>query len=156
MVDIEQRVQQAMDYFTSGYNCSQSVALAYEDILGIEKDSLATISAPFGGGMGRLREVCGAVSGMFMVAGFVYKANDPKNLEAKKLNYQAVQTLAKQFTDQNGSIVCRDLLGLNVQKEEPTPAQRTQEYYKKRPCKELVGMATRLVGEMLNEKNKTC
>ncbi len=152
MIDVEQRVARAMDYFTDGYNCSQAVVLAYDDLVALDRELLATIAAPFGGGMGRLREVCGAVSGMFMVSGFVNKANDPLDLDAKKLNYKGVQMLAKQFTDANGSIVCRELLGLSVKKQEPTPEARTEEYYKKRPCKELVGMAARFVGEMINEK----
>ncbi len=154
MINVEERKAKAMDYFTNGYNCSQSVVLAYSDILDVNTDILATISAPFGGGMGRLREVCGAVSGMFMVSGFIYKANDPMNLQAKKDNYQAVQSLAKTFTESNGSIICRELLGLSVKKEEPTPAARTNEYYAKRPCKELVGYAAQIVGEMINSKEK--
>lgn len=152
MVDIEQRAAAAMDYFTSGYNCCQAVIMAFDDIAEVDKELLATIAAPFGGGMGRLREVCGAVSGMFMVSGFVYKANDPLQLEAKKINYKNVQMLAKKFSDANGSIICRELLGLSVKSQEPTPEARTNEYYQKRPCKELVGMAARFAGEMINEK----
>ena len=96
--------------------------------------------------MGRLREVCGAVSGMFLVAGLHLPANDPKNRDMKIRNYAAVQYLANEFAQQNGSIVCRELLGLDVKKEAPIPEERTSSYYKKRPCAEYVRMAATIVG----------
>ncbi|MFI3265912.1 MAG: C-GCAxxG-C-C family protein [Rikenellaceae bacterium] len=142
MIDIEARAKQAMENFDNGYNCCQSVILAYSDITEVDHKTLATLSAPFGGGMGRLREVCGAVSGMFMVTGFVFGDSDPKNSQAKKDNYQAVQTLAANFKDENGSIICRELLGLTA-----TPLPN-----KKKPCKELVGTAARMVGQLINQK----
>ncbi len=153
-VDVNERRERAMQNFADGYNCTQAVVLAYSDIIDIEPKTLATISAPLGGGMGRLREVCGAVSGMFMVSGFVYNNFEPSDREAKKSTYALVQFLAEEFRAKNGSIICRELLGLSVKSESPEPAERTAEYYKKRPCKELVGIAAELVGEAINRKDE--
>ena len=152
-IDIEQRVTKAKELFNSGYNCCQSVVLAYADIIGLEPTFAATISAPFGGGMGRLREVCGAVSGMTMVAGFLSPCPTADDPAAKKANYALVQRFAEAFREQNGAIVCRTLLGLDHAKDEPTPSPRTAEYYRKRPCAELVGDAARIVGEYLVENS---
>lgn len=149
-VNPQERAEQAREYFTSGYNCAQSVFLAYRDITGIDEVLAATISAPFGGGMGRLREVCGAVSGMTMVAGFIAPNSQPNDNENKKNCYATVQALAEEFRAENGSIVCRELLGLAQQKDEPTPSPRTGEYYKRRPCAEYVAIAARIVGEKIN------
>ena len=149
-VNPQERSEQAREYFTSGYNCAQSVFLAYQDITGIDEVLAATISAPFGGGMGRLREVCGAVSGMTMVAGFIAPNSQPNDNENKKNCYATVQALAEEFRAENGSIVCRELLGLALQKDDPTPSPRTGEYYKRRPCAEYVAIAARILGEKIN------
>ena len=151
-IDINQRVAKAKEYFNSGYNCCQAVVLAYADIIALEPTLAATISASFGGGMGRLREVCGAVSGMTMVAGFLSPCPTADDPAAKKANYSLVQHFAERFREQNGAIVCRTLLGLDHPKDEPTPSARTAEYYKKRPCAELVGDAARIIAEYLLEK----
>ena len=150
-IDIEQRAARAKELFNSGYNCCQSVVLAYADIIGLEPTLAATVSAPFGGGMGRLREVCGAVSGMTMVAGFLSPCPTADDPAAKKANYALVQHFAEAFRRENGAIVCRTLLGLDLAKVEPTPSPRTAEYYKKRPCGELVADAARIVGEYLQQ-----
>lgn len=144
--DLEKRVEIAEKLFREGYNCAQAVFLTYADLFEMNEDLAARISVPFGGGMGRLREVCGACSGMFMVAGMALPADNPK---AK--TYALVQELAGEFKKQNGSIVCRELLGLDHQKDEPTPECRTENYYKKRPCVELVKMATKIVGEKISQ-----
>ena len=149
-VNPQERAEQARKYFTSGYNCAQSVFLAYRDITGIDEVLAATISAPFGGGMGRLREVCGAVSGMTMVAGFIAPNSQPNDNENKKNCYATVQALAEEFRAENGSIICRELLGLAQQKDDPTPSPRTGEYYKRRPCAEYVAIAARILGEKIN------
>lgn len=151
-VNPQERAEQAREYFTSGYNCAQSVFLAYRDITGIDEVLAATISAPFGGGMGRLREVCGAVSGMTMVAGFIAPNSQPNDNENKKNCYATVQALAEEFRAENGSIICRELLGLAQQKDDPTPSPRTGEYYKRRPCAEYVAIAARILGEKINAK----
>lgn len=149
-IDVEARVKQARELFTSGYNCSQSLFMAYADLFELEPRLAATLSAPLGGGMGRLREVCGAVSGMLLCVSFLYPNAEPNDAPSKKENYAAVQDVAEAFRRENGSIICRELLGLTCQKEEPTPSERTSEYYKKRPCVELVAIAARIVGEKIN------
>lgn len=149
-VNVEERAMRAKELFLEGYNCAQSVFLAYCDLTPFDKKVAATVAAPFGGGMGRLREVCGAVSGMTMVAGFLYPNFDPTDSQSKKDNYATVQELAEKFRKENGAIVCRELLGLAQKKDEPTPSPRTEEYYKRRPCAEYVAIAARIVGEKIN------
>lgn len=146
-IDIENsiRAQKAMDLFTEGYNCSQAVFLAFEDLYDIDARTALKLSSSFGAGMGRLREVCGSVTGMFMVAGLLYGYDDPKAGAEKKEHYSRIQKLAEEFQRENGYIVCRDLLGLSAGKDKPTPQVRTAEYYKKRPCRELVGMSAAIM-----------
>ena len=150
-IDAEERALRAKSYFHEGYNCAQSVALAFADITPLDEQMLATITASFGGGMGRLREVCGAVSGMAFVASFISPCPTADNDKAKKANYVLVQEFAEQFRQQNGSVVCRSLLGLDRPKDEPTPSPRTAEYYKKRPCAEYVYDAALIVGKYLEK-----
>ena len=155
-INAEERALRAKKYFQEGYNCAQSVALAYADITNLDEQMVATITASFGGGMGRLREVCGAVSGMAFLAGFISPCPTADNTEAKRANYALVQEFAEAFRKQNGAIVCRTLLGLDRPKDEPTPSPRTAEYYKKRPCADLVYDAALIIGEYLaNGKRKT-
>lgn len=145
------RKEKAMQLFEEGYNCAQSVFLAFEDMHGMDRKAAAALSSSFGGGMGRLREVCGSVTGMFLVAGVLYGYDDPQAKEEKAEHYARIQELAAAFEKANGSIVCRELLGLSVKKEEPVPEARTAEYYKKRPCKELVGMAAEILERYIEE-----
>lgn len=153
-IDVEQRVSRAVGYFKSGYNCAQAVVMAYDDVMGLSPEALAQIAAPFGGGMGRMREVCGTVSGMTFVAGAISPAVNPQNLEERKANYALVQHFTQLFRQENGDIVCRRLLGLEPmaeRSETPMPSQRTEEYYRKRPCAEYVASAARIVAEYLAE-----
>ena len=150
-LDVKARSAEAERLFRAGYNCAQAVYMAYADVYGMNAELAATVSASFGGGMGRMREVCGACSGMFLVAGHAIPANDPSNKEAKAANYKLVQDLADDFRGETGSIVCRDLLGLNKKGDEPLPEERTEAYYKKRPCAELVHLAAEVVGRRLME-----
>lgn len=150
-INVEERVERAVSLFKSGYNCSQSVVVAYADCFGLDEPTATKMSASFGGGMGRLREVCGAVSGSFMLAGLKYASTDPSDKAAKTKNYTVVQELAEKFRQHNGSIICRELLGLARQKDDPVPSDRTPEYYKRRPCSEYVAIAARVIGEKLNE-----
>ena len=151
-IDIDERAEKARQLFYDGYNCAQSVVLAYCDYFDIDPSLVASISAPLGGGMGRLREVCGAVSGMFMVLGLYYKNDAPADLAKRKLVYTAVQELAAKSKELNGSIICRELLNLDHKSDIPTPEARTEAYYKRRPCANYVASAARLVGEKLNEE----
>ena len=141
--------EQAEQLFKEGYNCSQSLALAFCEEIGIEKSKLLRIVSSFGGGMGRMREVCGAVSGMFLAAGLLQGYSDPRDAEGKKAQYALVQELAEAFRNKNGSIVCRELLGLDHKSDAPTPQARTREYYAKRPCADLVADAARILEERL-------
>ncbi len=151
-INIEERVLRAREFFTSGYNCAQSVALAYNDIIALDPQTTARMTASFGGGVSRLRELCGAVSGMAFVAGALIPADNPLNLDAKKRNYALMQEFAEAFRIENGHIVCRELLGLTQTKDEPTPSERTTEYYRKRPCVEYVASAARIIGEYLSTR----
>ena len=146
------RKEIAMENFLKGYNCTQSVLLAFEDLLPDEnKKEIICMASGFGGGMGRLREVCGCVSGMFLVAGLLYGYDGPETGTKKAEFYAKIQELAHRFEKENGSIVCRELLGLAVKEEPPVPEKRTAEYYKKRPCKELIGMAAEILENFMSE-----
>ena len=143
--------QKAMKLFKDGYNCAQAVFLAFEDKYDIDRKSALMLSSSFGGGMGRLREVCGAVSGMFMVAGLLYGYDEASDVDGKKLHYERLQQMASEFKQINGSIVCRELLGLGAGKSDPTPEKRTENYYKKRPCGEVVGIAAAIMEKYIYE-----
>lgn len=145
---------QAKALFEQGYNCAQAVFLSFAADYGINNATASALSSSFGGGMGRLREVCGAVSGMFMAAGLQFGGYSPDDADAKKALYARIQELAKRFEAENGSIICRELLGLSVSREAPTPQARTSEYYKKRPCSELVACAARIFDEYLKESDQ--
>jgi len=137
--------------FMEGYNCAQAVFLAFEDLYPIDRETALKLSSSFGGGMGRLREVCGAVSGMFMVAGVLYGYDSPVDHDAKANHYARIQGLAKEFEKENGSIICRELLNLGEGKDSPNPEQRTEGYYKKRPCAELVEIAAAIMEEYITK-----
>jgi len=144
---LSEHSDRAKELFEKGHNCSQAVFAAYADEMGVDFDTALKIASSFGGGMGRLREVCGAVSGMFMVAGMKYGSTDPTDQGAKAEHYKLIQALAKRFEKENGSIICRELLGLAVKNDEPQPEARTEKYYKKRPCMELVEQAARILDD---------
>lgn len=141
--------EKARAYFLEGYNCAQSVLLAFHEELDLTPEQAARMASSFGGGMGRLREVCGAVSGMLLALGLLDGYSDPKDTAAKKDQYALVQELAGKFRERNGSIVCRELLGLDHASDAPTPDARTPEYYQKRPCADLVADAADILGDWL-------
>ena len=140
--------EKAKALFTEGYNCAQAVFGAFSDITGIDFETSVKLSSGFGGGMGRMREVCGAVSGMFMVLDATEGYTSPTDNVAKMELYAKVQKLAGEFKTENGSIICRELLG-GAPSNTPTPTERTAEFYKKRPCSELVEMAADIVADHL-------
>lgn len=144
--------ESAKELFAKGYNCSQSVVLAFCDETGLDPETALKISSSFGGGMGRLREVCGAVTGMFIVLGLLYGYSDPLDRAAKTEHYELIQSVAMRFKEKNKSLICRDLLGLTVEKDSPVPAERTEAYYNERPCLNLVGFAAELLDEYINHK----
>lgn len=139
--------EKAVELFLSGYNCAQAVSMAFCDCTKQEERLTAALASPFGGGMGRMREVCGAFSGMLMVLGILYGYDDPAAKEEKKQLYIEVQTLANKFRTEAGSIICRDIL--KNPSSDPTPAARTDEYYAKRPCARIVALAAKLLDEFI-------
>ena len=137
----------AGELFLSGCNCAQAVFLAFTDVTGLDTTTAAKISSSFGGGMGRMREVCGAVSGMLMVLGLLYGYDTPGDDVSKKKQYQDIQALCAAFREEVGSIVCREIL--KNPPSDPTPSPRTAEYYAKRPCARMVMTAARLMDEYI-------
>lgn len=149
--EIEQRVEKARALFKQGFNCSQSVFAACADIYGIDDEALALkLAASFGGGIGRMRMTCGAACGMFMLAGLENGSATVGDAEGKKQNYTLVQDLAAKFEAENGSLICAELLGIASKPQEPTPEARTEAYYQKRPCVDMVANAVRIYLTNLN------
>lgn len=151
--EIESRAARAVDLFKQGFNCSQAVFASCADIYGIADESLALrLAASFGGGMGRMRLVCGAASGMFMLAGLHNGSATPHDNTGKMENYAFVQQLAGDFKSRYGSLICAELLGLAPKPQEPKPEERTQQYYEKRPCVEMIAEAVRIYLRAINDK----
>lgn len=158
---MESRKEKAVRLFKEGFNCAQSVFAAYSDLYGMDEDTALRISSSFGAGMGRMREVCGTCSGMFLVAGLESGSTTGKDIEGKKQNYDMVQLLAEEFKKRNGTIICKELLGLanpqvtTVEFKETQPEARTESYYAKRPCVQLVEDAAEILeSTILKEKCK--
>ncbi len=144
-MDNEQRIARAVELFKMGYNCAQSVTAAFADEYGYTEEQALKMSASFGGGIGRMRETCGAACGMFILAGLETGCVDPDDRQGKADNYAFVQKLAGEFREKNGSLICAELLGLRERKPQvPTPEQRTESYYMKRPCVKMVETAARI------------
>lgn len=149
---IETRAQRATELFHQGFNCAQAVFASCADLYGITDEQLALrLSSSFGGGMGRMRLVCGAASGMFMLAGLQNGSATPHDADGKMANYAFVQHLAGEFKGKYGSLICAELLGLapkgqcNIKFDlDPKPEERTPEYYEKRPCPEMIAEAVRI------------
>ena len=149
--EIEQRVEKARALFKQGFNCSQSVFAACADIYGIDDEALALkLAASFGGGIGRMRMSFGAACGMFLLAGLENGSATVGDAEGKKQNYTLVQDLAAKFEAENGSLICAELLGIAPKPQEPTPEARTESYYQKRPCVDMVANAVRIYLTNLN------
>ena len=144
------KTEKAKELFKLGYNCSQSVLGVFCEELGMDFDTAIKVSSSFGGGMGRMREVCGTVSGMFMAAGLAFASSDNSGVN-KSNQYKIVQELARRFKDKNGSIICRELLQGIESSTSPIPSERTEAYYKKRPCVELVADSVEILEEYLKE-----
>ncbi len=140
-------MKNAVENFEKGYNCAQSVFLAYCEEYGIDKETGLKMSSSFGGGMGRLREVCGAVSAMFAIAGLKYGYTSPNDDEIKQKHYELIQHLANEFKAKHQTIICRELLGEEVSNS-PIPTKRTEEYYKERPCIEFIKTASELIEKL--------
>ncbi|MBR1561014.1 MAG: C_GCAxxG_C_C family protein [Clostridia bacterium] len=141
--------ERARELFLAGYNCAQAVACAFCDVTGLDMDASARMASSFGGGLARLREVCGTVSGAALVLGLARGYADPKDYAAKRDHYALVQDFARRFKEENGSYICRELLRGVETAPGGVPEERTAEYYKKRPCPELAYRAARILDEML-------
>lgn len=141
----------AYELFMSGYNCAQAVAGAFADELGMSTESVARLTSGFGGGMGRMREVCGTFSGIVMVVSWLYGYSSPDDNANKKAVYERIRSIADTFRADNGSIICRELLGISEPERSAAPSERTAEYYKKRPCKELCRYAADLLEKYIAE-----
>lgn len=155
MLTKEQRIEKAVALFKEGFNCSQSVVTAFADMYGFTREQALRMSASFGGGIGRMRETCGAACGMFLLAGLETGATDGADREGKGANYALVQQLAGKFKEKNGALRCADLLGLT--KKDPivaTPEVRTAQYYAKRPCAKMVETAAKIWGDYLEEHGR--
>ena len=139
----------AAELFLDGYNCAQSVAVAFCDVTGLDADYAARMASSFGGGMGRMREVCGAVSGMLLVAGLLYGYETPGDDVSKKKHYALVQALSGKFREEVGSIVCREIL--KNPPSDPNPTPRTAEFYKTRPCARMVSLTAKILDEYIAE-----
>ena len=139
----------AAELFLKGYNCAQAMLVAYCDVTGLEESFSAKLASSFGGGMGRMREVCGAVSGMLMVAGLLYGYETPGDDVSKKAHYALVQELAGKFRAEAGSIVCRELL--KDPPSDPNPTPRTAEFYQKRPCTRMLILAAQVLDAYIAE-----
>lgn len=142
------RAQRAGDFFLSGYNCAQSVTMAFADLMKMEEKAAARLASPFGGGMGRMREVCGAVSGMLLVLGTLYGYDTPGNDAIKGQLYQEVQDLAAAFREDIGTLLCREIL--DNPPSDPTPSARTAQYYAERPCARVVMAAAGILQDFIN------
>jgi C_GCAxxG_C_C family probable redox protein len=128
------RADKAEELFRKGYNCSQSVFAAFADELHMPVEEAARIASPFGAGFGKLREVCGAVSGMTLAAGYLKGYDDPSDYESKKQLYALIQKMCAEFKELEGTLICRELLGLKEGEDAAEPSVRTEEYYRSRPC----------------------
>lgn len=148
------REEKAEELFYEGYNCAQAVALAFSDMLDFNREQIALMVSGFGGGIGRMREVCGSVSGAVFVLSCLYGYNDPKNFDGKKQLYADIQKFCKEFENENGSIICRELLGLQTKgAASPVPEKRTKEYFTKRPCAQIIKSSANILEKFISEKN---
>ena len=139
----------AYELFKEGYNCSQAVFGAFSEELGVDFDTAVKLASGFGGGIGRMREICGTFTGLTMATSMIYGYDDPNDTETKAELYEKIRALADKFREENGSIICRELLGLQQAEKSAIPEARTSEYYKKRPCAELCRYAADLLDEFI-------
>ena len=148
--------EKAVDNFKHGYNCAQAVLLAFAKELNLEPEFALKLASSFGGGMGRLREVCGAVSAMFMIAGILKGYSEPANDELKAKHYELIQNLASMFKSKYNTIICRELLELPFSgADSPIPSKRTEQYYKERPCEHFIRYAAEIIEtQLLNNRSE--
>lgn len=149
-----ERIERAVELFKSGFNCSQSVVAAFAELYGFTQEQGLHMSASFGGGIGRMRQTCGAACGMFLLAGLEKCAIEGSDRESKAANYKLVQELAEEFKKRNGSIICAELLKLKKTEVSSVPEERNEQYYAKRPCAKMVEVAATIWAEYLEKQQK--
>lgn len=145
----ESRAEYARSLFESGYNCAQSVFAAYADLLGMDTKTALKMSSAMGGGIGRMREVCGTVSAMAMLAGLKEGNADPEDEAAKEHIYALVRRMSALFKERQGTIICRELLGIEGMEESAKPSERTPEFYASRPCGGIIACAAGIIEDVL-------
>lgn len=154
-MNLDERVSRAVDYFMTGYGCCQSVVAAFCDLYGLDETMAKRIAAGFGGGVGRMRMMCGAVSGLVMLVGLDCGQTEGSDREGKSACYKVVQELLAQSKAENGSVICAEILGLKGYEKAPcsyVASPRTAEYYKTRPCAAKVESAARIFADYLRRK----
>lgn len=148
--------KKACEYFREGYNCAQSVLLAFAPQVNMDESTALRLASSFGGGMGRLREVCGAVSMMFAIAGLTHGYTEPNNDDIKAKHYALIQSLAEKFKSKHGTIICRELLGLEDSNFSPIPSKRTEQYYAERPCESFIQTCAEIIeAKLLNQRDES-
>ena len=146
------RRELAINYFKEGYNCSQSVVMAFKDVLSIDAKQLCKVASPFGGGISRMRETCGAVTGMVLVLGNLIGDDTPEMGGKKHELYKNTQEILKIFENKYGSLTCRRLLNLEVKHDDPKPSERDHSFFMNRPCPELIGGAVEILENFLTQR----
>lgn len=146
---MQSRIEEAVKLFESGYGCCQAVFTTYADLFGIDRETALKLSGPLSAGIGRMREVCGVVSAMAMLTGLKQGFTIPSDEEGKTAAYEKVRTMSDRLKEEMGSIICRELLGLDQREESAKPAARTAEYYASRPCSRMVAAAAKVIEEEL-------
>lgn len=149
-----EHTKKAEELFISGCGCAQAVLAAFSDVTGLDEATSLRIASSFGGGMGRMREVCGTCSAMFMVAGLLYGGYDPMDVKAKSAHYALVQELASRFKEVHKTINCRELLGGLAADSSPNATPRDQRFYKVRPCVKFVKTAAEILDQIINDRDK--
>lgn len=144
------KAKKAVELFESGYNCSQAIVLAFEDYLNVDRKTLQSLSSSFGGGISRLREVCGCVSGMAIIMGIIHGDYDVNDNDQKAKHYELIQKLALKFKEKTNSINCAELLNKVKEVENPTPEIRSKEYYEKRPCSKYIKIMAEIIERELS------
>lgn len=147
--------ERAEELFKKGYNCAQAVTAAFAEDMGMDLDTAARMASSFGGGVGRLREICGCVSGMALVAGILYGYSDPEDTEGKAELYSLVQELSGEFRKKHGEIICRNLLAGITSDSSPVPEARTEAYYQVRPCAGFAASAAEILEKKMKEREKS-
>lgn len=148
----QSRTERAVEAFLGGCNCAQAVFSTYADLFGIDRQTAMNLTNSMGGGISRLREVCGTVSAIALLTGLAEGEVDPGDLKAREKIYQRTRDLLAEFEQENGSLICRELLGILGRDRSARPSERTPEYYRKRPCARFVACAARIIEENLTEQ----